>query len=116
MLAAHAGSPGYLWWRAQLLRRNSVAEQIAKPVVWAEKLALIGLLCVASVFFFRQWGHIGNWIGGFADIFDSQAFGLSAIWLRSAFEGNLIGYSILAGLAAIACIGGLTLFMSDGKE
>jgi hypothetical protein len=115
VLAAHAGSPDYLWWRAQLRLQNSAVEQITKPVVWAEKLALIGMLCVAGGFLVRQWGHIGDWISGLADIFNSQAFRLSAVWLHSTFEGNLIGYSMLAGLAAIACIGGLTLFLSDPK-
>jgi len=115
MLTAHAGSPYYLWWRAQLLRRNSTVERITKPLIWAERFALICMLCVAGGFVFWQWGQITEWIGGMSGIFDSQYLP-NTIWLPSTVKSNLIIYSLLAVLAAIAGIGGLTLFMSGEKE
>jgi len=90
-------------------------EHITQSVVRAEKLALIGLLCVAGGFIFRQWRYIGNWISRLAVIFDARTYQMSAGWLLSMFEGNLTTYAILAGLAAIACVGGLALFLSDGR-
>jgi hypothetical protein len=115
MMVAHIGSPYYLWWRAQLRRRNSTVEQVTKPLVWAEKFALICVLCIAASVAFWQWAQIGEWIGSMAGIFDSQSL-QDVIWMPSVFESKPVVYSILAGLAAIACVGGLTLFTSGGKE
>ena len=114
--SAHIGSPGYLWWRAQLRRRNRAVERVAEPIVWAEKFALISILCVACGFAFWQWGLVTDWLSWLAALFHSQAFQLDVLWLSSTSAGNLIGYSLLAGLGALVCIGALTLFMSAGKE
>src|SRR5580693_232629 len=38
--AARPGSPGALWWRAQLRRRNAVIERISRPLFGAEIFAL----------------------------------------------------------------------------
>ena len=92
MMSAPCSSPGYLWWRAQLHQRSGVVEQITKPVVWAESLALTGMLCLVAGFGFWQRAKL-------LDLF-----------------GSLVGLSILAGLTAILCIGGLTLFLSGKKQ
>ena len=39
---------------------ETAMEQITKPVVWAEKFALICMLCVAGGFVFWQW--VGEWV------------------------------------------------------
>jgi len=38
--AARIGTPGALWWRAQLRRRNAAVERIAKPLMGAHLFAL----------------------------------------------------------------------------
>ena len=38
--AARIGTPGALWWRAQLRRRNAAVERIAKPIMGAHLFAL----------------------------------------------------------------------------
>ena len=90
MMSAHSiASPGSLWWRAQMRRQRGVVEQMAKPVVWAEGLALAIILCTVAGFGFWQRAQL-------VDLFHS-----------------LVGLSILAGLTAILCVGGLGLFLSD---
>jgi hypothetical protein len=91
MMSAHIASPGCLWWRAQLRRQSGVAEQMTRPIVWAERLALICILCVFAGFGFWQRAQL-------LDLFSS-----------------FVGLSLLAGVTAILCVGGLTLFLSDRK-
>ena len=111
VLAAHAGSPYILWWKAELRRRTSIAEQITKPLVWAERFALLCMGCVATAFVVWQRGEILDWVSRVAGTFSSHALGFSF-----TYDSNLMLYSIVVGLAAVACICGLTLFMPDGKE
>ncbi len=110
------GSPGYLWWRAQLRLRNRAIDRMAEPVVWAEKIALISVACVACASAIWQRALITDWFGWLTTLFQSQAFRLDALWLPAAGGGNLIGYTVLAALGAFACIGGLALFITAGKE
>jgi hypothetical protein len=116
MMLSRAGSPGNLWWRAQLRRQNGMLEQIAKPLVWTEWLALCSMLCLAAGFAFWQWGQIGNWFSKLRLILGTPVFHLGEIWLRATQEYSLIWLPILAGLTAIACICGLALLLSDQKE
>jgi hypothetical protein len=111
MLAAHAGSPYDLWWRAQLRRRTSIVDQITKPLVWAQRIALLCMVCVAAGFVVLQQGQIRDWISRLADNFGSHALGFSF-----TYGGSLMLYSIVVGLAAVACLCGFTLFMPDGKK
>ncbi len=90
--APAAASPGALWWRAQFRRKSDVVEQMTRPVVWAEGLALAVMLCIVAGF---------------------------GIWQRAQLMElfhSFVGISILAGLSAILCVGGLTLFLSDRKQ
>jgi len=92
MMSAPAASPGYLWWRAQLRRKSGRVEQMARPVLWAERLALAIMLCVIAGVAFWQKAQ-------FASLFTSS-----------------LRLSILAGLSAILCVGGLTLFLSYRRQ
>ena len=92
LMTAHAASPGYLWWRAQLHRKSGEMAQMTRPVVWAEGLALAIILCVIAVF---------------------------GYWQREQLAGlfsSFVGISILVGLTAILFVGGLTLFLSDKRQ
>jgi hypothetical protein len=115
MLKAHAASSHELWLKAQLRRHSSIMEQVARPIVWAERFALLGMLCVAIGLMFRQRMQISGWVDWMTGSFPAEAMRLSSFWSASSQQGSLIGYSILAGFAAVACICGFTLFMSDAK-
>ncbi len=91
MISAHTSSPGFLWWKAQLRRRSGVVEQMTRPVVWAEALALTGILGIVVGFCFWQREQLVAWFS------------------------SILGLSILAGLMTILCVGGLTLFLSSRK-
>ncbi len=91
ILSAPVISPGYLWWRAQLRRRSGVVEKVIRPIVWAEWFALVGMLCIAVGFGFLQRAQL-------LDLFRT-----------------FVGLSMLAGLTAVLCVAGLTLFLSGRR-
>jgi hypothetical protein len=61
VLAEHPMSPSWLWWRAQLRRRNYAAEQMSQPISFANTFAWLvsGLLTV--VFVMSQYQHGLGW-------------------------------------------------------
>jgi hypothetical protein len=91
MMSSQDISSGHLWWRAQLRRKSGAVAQMTRPIVWAEWLAFTGMLCIIAGFAFWQRTEIVD------------------------FFSSFIGISILAGLTAILCVGGLTLFLADRK-
>jgi hypothetical protein len=116
LISAHAGSPGYLWWRAQLRRQNGVVEKVTKPIVWAERFALISMLCIATGFGFWQSGQLHDWFSRLAVLLGYQALPLNSIWLRATNTSSLMAVSMLAGLFVVACIGGLALYILAADE
>ena len=48
--SAHPGTPSLLWWRAQLLRRNTAVDRASRPIAAAQIFALImvvlGIACI----------------------------------------------------------------------
>jgi hypothetical protein len=113
---AHIGSPTALWWRAQLRQRNGAMEQIAKPLVWAEIVAFIGMLVIAAAIFFQQWTPINRWLNSAKTTGENQILYTALNWFSTIDGGSLTSFVMLAGIAgvaAIVCVGGLTLFLSD---
>ena len=116
MRQAHAGSASTIWWRAQLRRRNGAVEQMAKPVVWAERLAFIGMLGIAAGIAFQQWAPFRHWFHSLTVAGENQVFYSAINWFLATNENNLTSHVMLAGLAAIVCFGGVTLFFSDRSQ
>ena len=115
MLLAHTGAPHYLWWRAQLRRQNNSIEKVTKPLALAEILALGCILCVVAGIILGQLSPLGRWIQRLSDNLGAGDL-WSTVLIQITMGGSLIGYSILAAIAAFTCIGGLTLWMSGRKE
>jgi hypothetical protein len=55
------GTPGLLWWRAQLRRRNAAAERVGQPVAIAQTFAFLLTLLVAAVFVASQYKYGLHW-------------------------------------------------------
>jgi hypothetical protein len=68
------GSPGLLWWKAQLLRRNAATERVSRPVTIAETFALVVYVFVGVVFIASQYRHGLKWSSWWAEIAPARAF------------------------------------------
>ena len=79
-------SPGVIWWRAQILKKQAEKERIERPLTIMRALA--ALLCLAVV--------VGLWM--------SQAVGISRI-LNRAGGFSSASFLVVAMVVGIGCIG-----------
>jgi hypothetical protein len=68
------GSPGLLWWKAQLLRRNAATERVSRPITIAETFALVVYVFVGAVLVASQYRHGLKWSSWWAEIAPARAF------------------------------------------
>jgi hypothetical protein len=113
---AHVGAPSTLWWRAQVRQQNGAVEQMVKPLVWAEILAFISMLCIAAGIVFQQLTPIRHWCNSLKVAGENQFFYSAINWFLINNENRMTSLVMLAGLTAIVCVGGLTLFLSDRSQ
>jgi hypothetical protein len=88
---AKLDSPGLLWWRAQLRRRNEAVERIGRPVTGAQVFALAVNLVVAVGLIVAEWRNGAAWFKGLA-AHPKMAEGLSAG--PGAFGQAVAGHNI----------------------
>jgi hypothetical protein len=67
-------SPGLLWWRAQLRRRNAATERVSRPITIAETFALVVYVFVGVVLVASQYRHGLKWSSWWAEITPARAF------------------------------------------
>ena len=78
-------SPGVIWWRAQILKKQAEKERVERPLIIMRVLA--ALLCIAVV--------VGLWI--------SQGEAVSAILSRAG--GFPLAFLVVGVVIGIGCIG-----------
>jgi hypothetical protein len=103
------GSPGALWWRAQLRRRNAAMERLNRPLLGAQIFALV-ITLLAAIGFFSFEAHHGigwlDWLGELPqsaslllpDLSPSALFGSAWYWLLAASAAALL---LAAGVVAL---------------
>jgi len=110
---ARLESPGVLWWRAQLRRRNAAIERIARPLLGAQIFALVVCLAAAVAYVVWQSRRGFNWLAWFGDL--PRALHLGAFvpgsWTNSPWE-IWLGIS----LAVMAVMGGVIVFLASEKR
>jgi|ERR1051326_329556 len=113
VLGGPSGSPGLLWWRAQLRRRNAATEQISRPITIAEIFALMVTVVLGIGFIASQYNHGLRWASWWSEVTLSRALHLVSMG-SSAMNGNLL--LLIPGLGMLALIGGLVLYLVTEKS
>jgi len=99
--AARLPSPGILWWRAQLRRRNAAIESVTRPIAVAEKIAVLIMLIVVVALAVWQHDQIAAW--------------LAAIWGPLANIAQIPG-ALLVGFGALLFFGAFAVYLFAAKE
>jgi len=105
-------SPGALWWRAQLRRRNAALERVARPILGAQIFALVLALLAAAgtvAWQVRAGVHPTAWLAGLA-----RAFDFSALVPSAPFEGSL--WWLVPLLASLALASGVVVYLASEKQ
>jgi hypothetical protein len=107
-------SPGVLWWRAQLRRRNAAIERLSRPILGAQVFAVAVALVAATVFFASQAKHSLGWFSFIAEI--PRALHLESLVPVSLQNTGVVLWLPAALLAVIVLIGGFAAYASSDKH
>ncbi|HVX56292.1 MAG TPA: hypothetical protein VHA37_01055 [Candidatus Saccharimonadales bacterium] len=107
-------SPGVLWWRAQLRRRNAALERISRPALGAQVFAVTVALIGAAIFLASQAKNTLGWLSWLRDL--PRALHLEALLpagLQNPMGGLLLGVALLA---LVAGLGGFAAYVSSDRN
>lgn len=111
---ANLASPGLLWWRAQLRRRNAAVERVGKPILGANIFALSLLLLVGVGFLASQALTGLRWLSWFTP--QKPAFHIDSLW-PSALLSSGWGLPLLIPICAtLALAGGIVVYLTLEKQ
>jgi hypothetical protein len=114
--AANLASPGLLWWRAQLRRRNEAVERVGKPILGANIFALSVMLLFAIGVLATQATSGLRWLSWFTQLPQESAFHLESLW-PSALLNSGWGLPLLIPICAtLALLGGVVVYLALEKQ
>lgn len=116
---ANLVSPGAIWWRAQLRRRNAAVECVGKPILGAQIFALSTYLLIAVAFLASQARHGIHWLTWFAGIVQlpqARSLHLEALWPSSLLNSGGGLPLLIPVLATVALLGGVVVFLVSEKQ
>jgi hypothetical protein len=111
--AARLESPGVIWWRAQLRRRNADLERIGRPIFGAQIFAVAVALIATVAFFVSQAKQSEGWLAWIADIPRSLHLG---VLVPSGEAGGWGTWVLLAGTALLALAGGVFAYIASDRQ
>lgn len=114
--AAKLSSPGALWWRAQLRRRNAAVERVGKPILGAQIFALGLYLFAAVVIVVSQARHGLNWLSWQVQLPQLSSLHLEALWPAGLFNPGWGLMVLIPALATLALLGGVVVYLASEKQ
>lgn len=112
---ARIGSPGVLWWRAQLRRRNEAVERISRPILGAQVFALAMLLVLAAGMAVWQ-AHAGlAWLTRLEQLPQTAELQFATL-LTYTFNGAQWNWFVLLpAISTVALLGGVVVYLVTEK-
>jgi hypothetical protein len=107
-------SPGAIWWRAQLRRRNAAIERIGRPLFGAQVFALVVSLLVAAgavAWQVRQGHSLISWVGALPRILR-----LDVLFPASLADQDAALWVLIPILGTIALLSGVVIFTTSEKQ
>ena len=114
--AANLASPGLLWWRAQLRRRNAAVERVGKPILSANIFALSVTLLFALGFLATQATTGLRWLSWFTQLPQASAFHLESLWPSALLTSGWGLFLLIPMCATLALIGGVVVYLALEKQ
>jgi hypothetical protein len=125
--SAQLPPPGLLWWRAQLRRRNSAVQSIARPLLGAHIFAFAVALLVAVAIVLSQARHGLRWL---AELSQSPALRFSSLWsvpshdlardlARDPAQWLGLGWNppyLIPALGLLVLLGGVVVYLTSEKQ
>jgi hypothetical protein len=111
-------SPGVLWWRAQLRRRNAAVERVGKPILGAQIFAISVTLLLVIGLAVSQATHGFRWLSWLEQIPQPQFAPLSTDFFSPAalFTSGSTLLVLMPVLATLALLGGVVVYLASEKQ
>ncbi len=103
-------SPGALWWRAQLRRRNAAIETVGRPILGAQIFALTLMIVVAVCGLVWRGNLVKDWLANLP-----QALHLEALVPAALTQSDGMGW-IVPALAMVALLSGVVVYLATEKQ
>jgi hypothetical protein len=107
ILAVREASPSLLWWRAQLRRRHTATERLARPITIAQIFALFVNLTVGIVFLAWQYRHGLRWETWWSDLASTRVVHFFSLGSRD-LSGIVLATS---AVGMVAVLSGIVLYL-----
>jgi hypothetical protein len=105
--AARTEPPNLLWWRAQLRRRNTALERAGRPLMAAQVFALVITLAVIAAATAIHWNGLWDRL---------RAAQWTPLASLTAMRGDWGLAPLVVGLAAVAMLGGLVVYLTAERQ
>jgi hypothetical protein len=114
--AANVSSPGALWWRAQLRRRNAAVERVGKPILGAQIFALSINLLIVVGFLASQARHGLGWLTWLEQLPQGRTLHLDVFWPSALFNSSWSMVWLIPAVATLALLGGVVVYLASEKQ
>jgi len=113
--SAHEGPEisGLLWWRAQLQRRRTAAEQVNRPLTVAQVFAWVVSLFMGIAFAVSQYHHGLQWSSWWSEFAPSRIFRLSSITTINLDWNPIL---LVSTLGVMALLAGLVVYLVSERS
>jgi hypothetical protein len=114
--AAKLGSPGVLWWRAQLRRRNAAVERVGRPILGAQIFALAVYLVLAVGFVVWQARSGFGWLTRLEGLPQATALHLDSLWTSAVSGSFWTPLVMISAVATLALLAGAVVYLSSERQ
>jgi hypothetical protein len=114
--AAPLVSPGVLWWRAQLRRRQAAVERVGRPILGAQIFALAVNLLLVVVFLAYQARHGLSWLVWLEHLPQSFILHLESLWSSALVNSGGSLMVLVPALATLALLSGVVVYLATEKQ
>jgi hypothetical protein len=113
---ARIGSPGVLWWRAQLRRRNEAVERISRPILGAQIFALAVFVVLAVGVVVWQARDGVAWLARVQQLPQAAELHLGTLWTYALTGSGWNWIVLLPAIATLAILGGVVVYLAAEKQ
>jgi hypothetical protein len=114
--AARVPSPGALWWRAQLRRRNAAVERLGKPILGAQIFALSINLLVVVGFLAYPARHGLAWFSRLEQLPEASKLHLGRLWDSALLNSGWSLTVLIPAVATLALLSGVAVYLASEKQ
>ena len=113
---ANLSSPGALWWRAQLRRRNAAVERVGKPILGAQIFALAVNVMLVVGFLAYEATHGLEWLPWLQQLPQSFTGHIETLWSSALLDPSWSLMVLVPAIATLALLGGVAVYLAADRQ